>query len=371
MSLDPIAQASALALADLRASAAADPMNTPPPESQPTPSAESESTSQVSATPREEGEVTPVPESPAKETTPTATPGTPSQEEPKTWKVVHDGVEVKLTESEAIELARKGFDYTKKTQTLAELRREADEAKASAQAAAKAEMDQERARIGAFLRDPGALRAQLNVLEQAGVFEGMTPAPTDPHMSSPQLTAEDVARMVKEEQAKFAAALQASAEKTVSKLEFDQLQKDYTEKTDNAVKAAVAANPILATLKDPKKVIFADVHPWVRDRILANPDKEVGVDAVIAKINEVAAAYAQSFETTANERAKALAGQTAKKIVDSAVSASQELAQSGGLGGGGSVASGGAPPVKSFKVGDPRLRALVMEDLHRAADAAR
>ena len=54
------------------------------------------------------------------ETTETKTEET-QVEAPKKWKIKHDGKEVELEESELIENAQKGFDYSRKTQSLAEL----------------------------------------------------------------------------------------------------------------------------------------------------------------------------------------------------------------------------------------------------------
>lgn len=365
---DFLSEASALALGDLQASQAADPMYVPPVDSAAAPAEAAPSTEPAAPVVKEEAPVDPVTGTPAKEAVP-AVVEVAATSPAKTWKVVHDGTEVELTESEAIELARKGFDYTKKTQTLAELRKETEAAKTRARDEVQAEFDAERVKIGQFLRDPQALRAQLNVLESAGFFEGVEPVATAAPTTAPSLTQDDVARIVREEQAKFAQSLQTTAEKTVNKMEFDRLQKEYEGKVNSAVEAAITANPILKTLTDPKKVFFADVHPWVRDRILADPDKEVGLDAVIGKINEVAAKYAQSFESTANERAKQLAGVKAQQVVAGAVASSQSLAQ--GVGAGGGVVTGGVPTTKGLRVGDSKLRALVMEDLNRAASAER
>lgn len=49
--------------------------------------------------------------------------GEEEEEPPRILKIKHDGVEVEKPESEIIELAEKGFDYTQKTQRLADERR--------------------------------------------------------------------------------------------------------------------------------------------------------------------------------------------------------------------------------------------------------
>ena len=51
------------------------------------------------------------------------------ESEDETLTIVHDGKEVSLKKSEALELAQKGFDYTKKTQALAEERKEVEQRK--------------------------------------------------------------------------------------------------------------------------------------------------------------------------------------------------------------------------------------------------
>lgn len=50
-------------------------------------------------------------------------------ESEETVTIVHDGKEVPLKKAEALELAQKGFDYTKKTQVLAEERKEVEQRK--------------------------------------------------------------------------------------------------------------------------------------------------------------------------------------------------------------------------------------------------
>ena len=50
-------------------------------------------------------------------------------ESDETTTITHDGKEVKLTKAEALELAQKGFDYTKKTQVLADERKEVEQRK--------------------------------------------------------------------------------------------------------------------------------------------------------------------------------------------------------------------------------------------------
>src|SRR5689334_4841341 len=48
----------------------------------------------------------------------------PAQSQADEFEIVHNGTQVKLTRDKAIELARQGFDYTQKTQALAEQQRQ-------------------------------------------------------------------------------------------------------------------------------------------------------------------------------------------------------------------------------------------------------
>src|SRR5690348_11934684 len=62
------------------------------------------------------------------ELTPDDLPETqPAQSQADEFEIVHNGTQVKLTRDKAIELARQGFDYTQKTQALAEQQRSVQE----------------------------------------------------------------------------------------------------------------------------------------------------------------------------------------------------------------------------------------------------
>lgn len=370
--VDPLKAATELALADLRQHQLDEQALVIPAEGAPTDAPATATQVEAAA----------VPEAPTEATEGAATPATPTSEpsapttpaEPSYETIIHDGVEVKLTPAELRELARKGFDYTKKTQTLAEMRKEVELAEQTARAAAQAQVEEERKRIANFLRDKDALRAQLELLEVGNFYsppaeEGYGQASPALSTGSPALSKEEVARLIKEEQDRFALNLQEQAKTAMGQLEQQQMQKQMTEQIDQAVKAAVEANPLLSSLKDPKKVLFAEVHPWVRDRILADPDKEVGIDAVVERINIIAKEQAQLLETAVQEHAKKLAGAQAQAKIKDAVTHSQTMAAQSGIGPGGTAAVGGPKTTAGMRVGDPRLRAMVVADI-QAAEAA-
>lgn len=373
--IDPIAAATQLALADLRQHQLNEQALVIPAEGTvteaPAPSTpvdgEGAAVAAVAPTTEEaSAPAAPSPVEPAKTETP---------QEPDYVPIIHEGVEVKLTKAELVELARKGFDYTKKTQAVADLRKEAEEAKAEAANKAKAQVEEVQTRIAHFLRDPGALRAQLELLE-SGALTPFAGSVTDGEMASPStghvsVSKEEIAQLIKEEQGRFKDDLATQAQSVMAQMEMAQTQKQMQEQIDAAVKSAVEANPLLASLKDPKKVIFAEVHPWVRDRIVADPEKEVGVAAVIEKINEVARGYAQGLEKTVREEAQKLVKTTAQGKIQEAITHSQNLAAQGGVGPGGAVAVGAPKSTSGMRVGDPRLRAMVEEDLRSAESAHR
>lgn len=73
------------------------------------------------------------------------------------FEIVHDGTQVKLTRAEAIQYARQGFDYTKKTQALAEKTRQVD-----TYLQTFAQVDQVKPYLAQHERAVGALEAQLS-----------------------------------------------------------------------------------------------------------------------------------------------------------------------------------------------------------------
>lgn len=104
--------------------------------------------------PKEEPE-TKVEEPPKEEPTePTKTEDAP-EPEPQKHKIKHDGQEVELTYDELLEKARHGFDYTKKTQALAEERKQWETQKSEHQKEAQVVFLENLAlQVGGKLRKP-------------------------------------------------------------------------------------------------------------------------------------------------------------------------------------------------------------------------
>lgn len=126
------------------------------------------------------------------------------QDEP-TFKLKHEGKEVELKQSEVVELAQKGFDYTQKTMAVAEERKAAD--------AARAQADQYRQQYEQTL---GQSVGQLQALEKFLTEQIGSPPPVE-------LAQQDVAYYIaQKEQYEARRGQLADAREAIAKLQDEQ-----------------------------------------------------------------------------------------------------------------------------------------------------
>lgn len=126
------------------------------------------------------------------------------QDEP-TFKLKHEGKEVELKQSEVVELAQKGFDYTQKTMAVAEERKAAD--------AARAQAEQHRQQYEQTL---GQSVGQLQALEKFLTEQIGSPPPVE-------LAQQDVAYYIaQKEQYEARRGQLADAREAIAKLQDEQ-----------------------------------------------------------------------------------------------------------------------------------------------------
>ena len=309
-----MAEANALALQDIEAANAAAP-TTPPAEPAP---------------------ATPTPETPA-------APEPVPDEAPKVIEEVEikvDGKAVRLPKEEALRYAQKGFDYTKKTQQVAEERKVLE--------AQKAKWEAEQVQLRAFLSDPAKVQEYLQELQRQTGFASTNPDEV--------LTASQMQQALQAQARQLALKAQEEIGKAVNEAKIDletkRLEADYTDATTRSIREALKAHPVLSAVDDVDDLLKADA--WKRIKLLRAEDSEYAPEKedLTRFITEAAEKRAAKLSETIKNHEKTVAARAAKLTTQ------------------GIEPAGGAPPKTTgepprYKLGDKELRAAVIADLER------
>jgi hypothetical protein len=198
--------------------------------------------------PPADAEVTPPPSDPPAETPPPAPPA-PVAEAPK-WKLTRKGQEVEISDPEEVRrLAQMGFDYTQKTQQVAEYER-------SLRAEAQKLVD--------HFSKPENLKAALAALENS--------APPPPPQPDDVPTVQTVERLISSQ----VAAARAQLQQEHLAAETARYTQEYTAEVDTTLKTLVTDKfPRLGDVDKIEKLIMDDVAEEVAARVAADPTKVV------------------------------------------------------------------------------------------------
>lgn len=295
----------------------------------------------------------PVVETPANETpapaaassadqvdTTTPPPAPPPAEEvaTQTWEFTRKGQTVKVTDqTQALELIRKGYDYTEKTMELAEQKRQTE-----------AQITQARE----WLRNPVNVRSLLQTLE------GTPPVPA-PHTPDPEAfptvaeTQAAIAAQVRQAQATMQVEAQTLVQRALLDAETARYTQEYKAEVGKTMSLLTAEKyPILQDVEKIDRLILDDVSEVIRGKVAENPSH-------VATIDEVKDLMVQS----AKRRADRLDARV-KEHLKMAVVREAKLKEKGAEPAGG----GTPPPAEdpTYKLGDARLTKSVIAELQAA-----
>lgn len=209
-----------------------------------------------------------VPETPTPDAT--AQPGQPNVEEPTVEVELSPGKKEKLTVSQLKEWRDSGLrqqDYTKKTQEIAEMRRQAEQVYRAYQ-----QMAQEREQLREFFSNeenvlrlvaeqygPQAMQRLMQTLAGQQAQPQITPD-SPATVEQAQRIAEQQARALQAEMAKLQAQLEQTTEDKLNKLRYEQEVTEYKKVLDPVVQRIFEDNPILSAIDGMEEVIRFKVY---------------------------------------------------------------------------------------------------------------
>jgi hypothetical protein len=343
---DALSQASTAAMADIQSAPTpapeAAPVAAPAPEAAPAPP---EAAPPASAAPEVPPADTSQPAAaPVAETTPAEPVDAGGGQK---WTFTRKGQQVEVNDpTQALELIRKGYDYTEKTMELATQRRAFEE---------------QRQATLAWLQDPANLRLALAHLE------GQAPAQTQAPVAQTQApAADDLAthQDLQRYQQQLAAQLQATQQQTAQMIQAAQLRaetdrytQEYKAEVNKTLSTLYDSYPLLKEVEKVEKLILDDVSEQIRLQVQENPDQ-------VVDIAEVKVLLAQNAKRRHDRLDAKLKDFRKMEVVRQAKLTSQGAEPPGG-------APPAPPPPKAYKLGDPALTADVIKELQQAFDSKR
>lgn len=312
--------ASAAALADIEA-ASAEPVGSPEPAPDPTPT----------AAPDE-------PPTPAEPETPAAQP-TDEELELK-W----NGQQLKFKREDVVKLAQQGFDYTQKTQALAQKEREWEQRLADTQARYQAEQ----AALRQALTDPNQVRALWERLQgQTQAQPGVDPndVPTVAQMRQAlQLEAQRMQQATEQR-------IQQVAAQTMAQIESARLETDYTQAAEQTIGQLVERHGILKAVEDIEVLLRQDAWKAIQAKHAVDPSYAPSKE-------DVTQALAQAAERRAGRL-----GEQIKTHERTAIARSAKLTTHGTEPPGGRAVT--PVPSAKAKLGSRELTSAAIEDVER------
>ena len=280
---------------------------------------------------------------------------------PTTLKIVWNGQERNLTLEEASEFARKGFDYTQKTMSLADQRRQVE-------AYAKELQGREAARqeeLRNLLLDDVRLETYLNALRtHKGVSApaGRGPAPAASPVDDEELISRaEFERLLSTAKAEakaeaIAAARQESQSASAKQredLEIDRMADGYRNDFDRTLHSLVTEKfPILSDFGPPdiKDRIKAEGKNFLHARMTLNPGVPISPEEIKSAMVETAKRWSDHYEGKLREREKKFV--TRQEVV---------------MSRGPEPRGGSAPPApasgRPMKLNDPKLDEQVLAEI--------
>ncbi len=261
------------------------------------------------------------------------------------WEIKHGGKPIKLTRSQMTEYAQKGYDYTGKTQQLAEVWKDYNTKQQQ-----WATYEREKGEIIAFLKDKGRLQQYLAELAKS---EGGSAQPDE------VVTAQQMQDYLRHQAQAIMSQTQAHITKSQQEAEFkstvSRLESEYDTTATRAIAAAMEKYPFLDAVDDISDLLRNDVFRRYRQMREENPQYLLEPQEIQAFIAEAADARAKKLQARFTANTKEAAVRAAK------------LKTSGIEPPGGSSTE--PSPKRKMKWGSADIRSAVISDIEAALAA--
>jgi hypothetical protein len=276
---------------------------------------------------------------------PDSTPAPPSDTPPASeeWEIKWNGQNLKVTREQAIRLAQQGFDYTQKTQQIAEERRASEQREAQYQA--------QLSQLAQALRNPDFVRKHYEtLLQESGQSLDPNEVPTMAQMQ----------QALRAESDRIKAEAKAETEKVVAaataRLESMRMESDYTHEAEQTLGQVIEKHDILKTIDDVEDLLRKDAWRAIVAKQKVDPDYAPSKEDVRKAIIDSAKTRAEKLESKIKDHEKMAVARQAKLTTH------------------GTEPPGGKPvaPVSTqkYRLGSKDLTKAAIEDIEAAMRAA-
>jgi len=225
----------------------------------------------------------------------------PLSTQPTELELKWNGQTIKTPIEQAIKLAQQGFDYTQKSQAIAEERRQIQ--------ALQAQISQYRERTQQMLNDPALVKQHYESLLQA---TGQAVDPNEvPTVAQMQAALKAEASRI---QADTQREIQKAVESARTNMEVSRLTSDYTQAAESTITALQEAHPILGTVDDIDVLLRQDAWKILSTQAQADPEYAPSKDDVQKALKQAATARAAKMEAKVKEHEKMAVARHAKLV---------------------------------------------------------
>jgi metal-dependent amidase/aminoacylase/carboxypeptidase family protein len=210
-----------------------------------------------------------------------------------------NGQTMRVPLDQATKLAQQGYDYTQKTQALAEQVRQLE--------AMKAQMTQREAQWQQALSNPDLVRQHYeSLLQSRGQSGDPNEVPTMAQMQQALRTEASRIQQHTQEQ------IQQAVDQAKTSIEVARLESDYTQSAETTLAAVKDAHPLLATIDDVEVLLRQDAWKILQTRAATTPDYVPSKDDVQKAIQQAAVARSAKLEAKIKDHEKAAVARQAK-----------------------------------------------------------
>ena len=162
------------------------------------------------------------------------------------------------------------------------------------------------------------------------------------------MTAQQAEQLIAANVQKLQTQMQGEIKRAHLELETNRLEQEYTTTVGNHLQGLAKKYPVLQDVEGIDAVLRQEALAWHRAQLEANPNKEIGVQDVLAVMTKAAERRAQKIEARFTNQLKQMAVQ-------------KQVVQETGIDAGGSPPAPQANP--SHKLNSKELREQVLRDL--------
>lgn len=233
---------------------------------------------------------------PAPAADPTASPLT---QPPADLELVWRGQTIKVPLEQARTLAQQGYDYTQKTQAIADQQRQLQ--------AMQAQMAQREEQWRQALNNPDLVKQHYEALLQS---HGQSVDPNEiPTMAQMQQALKAEASRIQQQTQE---QIQQAVDRARASMETARLESDYTQAADSTLSAVKEAHPILDTIDDVEVLIRQDAWKALAARAASDPEFAPSKADVQKALQTAAKTRAEKLEAKIKDHEKMAVARQAK-----------------------------------------------------------